>query len=401
LFAREIDLAFGFSPIILTIKRWLRGAGPTMVGRTTSKDPNEVNKMASFEDSLEDELSKNATSAAVAIEPKQRFVADLVEPTAKIATAVLGVLYVFGLLISNIQLMALGISDFSSIQARNVITGFGFIYYVAVLYMVILMTMVPIGGVLFMHYKMFKWGVRWGKGMIITMAASYIIVMAFAVGLFFVSACFAGAFEGFLVVYGHTWGDTVPFHIEFNQFSDLYMNFKILYASFWLTLAVAVPVIVPVLARGLPPLSNIFDRRGGIMKGIVAVYLLMALPFLLFDYADEVYPNIRYNLGGGQPQVAQLILTGKKWDLAGSPATVLCCGEGNLEQAVKTDEVAIWYQSDKFLYISRLSNVKRATSDVTAVDIHLIRDVLYLPKYYVRVSSGGVIDDVYPAITPR
>ena len=107
-----------------------------MVGRTTSKDdPTEPNKVASY--LPENELSRNETSVAVANEPKKRFV-DILELTVKLATAVLGVLYVLGLLISNIQTMTLGISDFSSIHARNVITGFGFIFYSALPCLVIL-----------------------------------------------------------------------------------------------------------------------------------------------------------------------------------------------------------------------------------------------------------------------
>src|SRR5262245_46270270 len=47
----------------------------------------------------------------------------------KLATGVLGVLYVLGLLVSNLHLMTLGISDFTSLQARNVMTGFLFVFY--------------------------------------------------------------------------------------------------------------------------------------------------------------------------------------------------------------------------------------------------------------------------------
>ena len=58
----------------------------------------------------------------------------------KLATAVLGVLYVLGLLVSNMHLMTLGISDFTSLQARNIMTGLLFIFYSSLL----LLTLTPI-----------------------------------------------------------------------------------------------------------------------------------------------------------------------------------------------------------------------------------------------------------------
>src|SRR5688572_30961098 len=47
----------------------------------------------------------------------------------KLGTAALGTLYVFGILVSNVQLMEVGISDFTSLQVRNVMTGFLFVFY--------------------------------------------------------------------------------------------------------------------------------------------------------------------------------------------------------------------------------------------------------------------------------
>ena len=59
------------------------------------------------------------------------------EPLLKLGTVVLGSLYVVGLLISNVQLMALGISDFTAIQVRNVMTGCLFVLYAALTILVV------------------------------------------------------------------------------------------------------------------------------------------------------------------------------------------------------------------------------------------------------------------------
>jgi len=47
------------------------------------------------------------------------------ESALKLATAVIGIFYL-GLLITNVQLMALGVVDFSALQSRNVLVGFLF-----------------------------------------------------------------------------------------------------------------------------------------------------------------------------------------------------------------------------------------------------------------------------------
>src|SRR5437867_12880244 len=64
--------------------------------------------------------------------PKDQFTAS-VESLLKIGTIVLGLLYVLGLLVSNVQLMEVGVSDFASLQARNIMTGFLFILYCVLL----------------------------------------------------------------------------------------------------------------------------------------------------------------------------------------------------------------------------------------------------------------------------
>src|SRR5690349_19385090 len=73
----------------------------------------------------------SAAEAVVSSDPKSKHpVFEHAESVAKLATVVLGGLYVLGVLISNIQLMELGISDFASLlQTRNILTGFFFVVY--------------------------------------------------------------------------------------------------------------------------------------------------------------------------------------------------------------------------------------------------------------------------------
>jgi hypothetical protein len=218
-------------------------------------------------------------------EPKQPFVANL-ELMAKLSTAVLGVLYVLGLLISNIQLMSLGISDFSSIQTRNVLTGFGFIFYLVLLCLVFLL----IGFVLFMVYQTIKSGMRaiLKFAIVIGLVGTSIYVILNIVHLI-------GLVEGYFIVYDKTWneaGNEVDV-LNLNQFRDLYFHYKI----------ETVVVVSVIFLLVFVPIALHSKRRGVII--MISCYLILVLPLLLFDYADEVYPNVRYNLGGGQPQVAR------------------------------------------------------------------------------------------------
>ena len=52
-----------------------------------------------------------------------------IEAASKALTLTLGGFYVLGLLITNAQLMALGIADFSALQARFVLVGALFAFY--------------------------------------------------------------------------------------------------------------------------------------------------------------------------------------------------------------------------------------------------------------------------------
>jgi hypothetical protein len=61
--------------------------------------------------------------------PNNSSIINLLEVVTKGFAIVAGALFVVGLLISNIQMMNLGIADLSPLHARNVLVGFLFILY--------------------------------------------------------------------------------------------------------------------------------------------------------------------------------------------------------------------------------------------------------------------------------
>src|SRR6202011_5343548 len=77
------------------------------------------------------------------------------EAIAKLSTVVLGGLYVFGIIISNVQLIDLGISDFASLQARNILAGFFFVLYFA---WMLAMLFLAYWTIAFVVYLVGRWG---------------------------------------------------------------------------------------------------------------------------------------------------------------------------------------------------------------------------------------------------
>ena len=184
----------------------------------------------------------------------------------------------------------------------------------------------------------------------------------------------------------------------YSQFGDLYLFKKILIVMGLLGL-LAMYVSIPIIHAALGKISvekMRADARGEFLS--VGPYVaFVGLLYLIFAYANDVYPNVKYNLGGGQPDVAELALSGRKAELAGINADYLCCegGEKDLYEAKKLGPIVIWHQSDKYFYISSLTNVgKKKQTELTAVDLKLVRSVRYLHGY-VKIQDGGQLVSVH------
>jgi hypothetical protein len=123
---------------------------------------------------------------------------------------------------------------------------------------------------------------------------------------------------------------------------------------------------------------------------LAPLFLIIALPLLLVGFAQEVYPNIPYNIGGGQPSIAELQIGNNNAAAIKMPDV----GLSSTAVPMTTNPVAIWYQSDKFLYISPVTADNQSRVRLIAVDISLIRTIRYLPRS-VRVARGGQILGVH------
>jgi hypothetical protein len=125
-----------------------------------------------------------------------------------------------------------------------------------------------------------------------------------------------------------------------------------------------------------------------------AISFAVGAVFLFFGYADEVYPNLKYNLGGGQPHIAELEIGSEKAVVSDLPGIAAPTKRSADEQIFRTSAVAIWYQSENFLYFSNLPGTEQSAGRVTAIDLKMVKGIRYLAKY-ARVASGGRIQSVH------
>jgi hypothetical protein len=146
----------------------------------------------------------------------------------KLGTAAVGLLFVLGILVSNAQLMELGISDFASLQTRNVMIGFLFVIYV----LIFLLGISPIL-ILPLLIKQIVAGSA-------TFPQKGLKIFAFTLGCGlagFASAGVAGLLIGFFYPWGrpyragydfsaHTWFLTNDMVAVWRQFIEAYWHYK-------------------------------------------------------------------------------------------------------------------------------------------------------------------------------
>jgi hypothetical protein len=134
-------------------------------------------------------------------------------------------------------------------------------------------------------------------------------------------------------------------------FHDTYQHFG---TAYWaISLAVFFPFIwykLPDLIRGISK-DYIDPIERAITISIAAPTIFsMLLPFvvLLVSFAHEVCPNIKYNIGGGQPQVVELQIGKEKPVVTNLPGISVYYEDNNQEHNLKTEPLVVWNQTDKF-----------------------------------------------------
>lgn len=330
---------------------------------------------------------------------KEHSAADQIELLLKAATIGLGILYVLGLLITNAQLLQLGLADFSSLHARNIMTGFLFLLYLVFIFLLIL----PISTILSAWLYTLgipKIGAR-RKLFLLSISA-----IAF-LGAEFSFAATGGAIVGYLLPSGRPW--SAGFNTAWTwtaQKSDSTLLLNQCLQAVWrqkaLTAAIMLALfLVPLVYQFLKGLDRQYPSEQLTNVQIIAPKLywrlflfisLIALPLLLFDYADALYPNLQYNFGGGQPRIVRLSIESDETAIAsllGDQAPALA---DHKSKTLTSNPVALWYQDDKFFYLSPLAT--EGETKVLAIDSKTVHVIDYVSGY-VKIGSGGRILSIH------
>src|SRR5215831_7006222 len=287
------------------------------------------------------------------------------ERVAKVLGFLFGGLYVLGLVISNAQLQRLGLSDFAILQPRCIATGMLF-----ALYMLFAMLLLTPMAALFLGTI----GILEGWKGVTTRIGLFLILVAVCGFIELLLLVLVSSFYGGLT----PWSVIYPPEGEFfkQQMEQLKLSFSDRMHLFWdnaheswsrigfswnlfgyywaaFTAGTGVAWIAVELAE-YKPIKRGLEGRRGIIVGMVVVVFAYAAP----GFARDVYPNLDQSVGGGQPTIARLQISG----------TLPLIEDGKTFRRVKeetsgkdtkifivTERVVIWYQSASFIYVSPLT----------------------------------------------
>jgi hypothetical protein len=332
----------------------------------------------------------------------KKFVETTAEPVLKLGAAALGALYVFGLLVSNLHLMSVGVSEFTSLRAQNVMTGSLIMFYIGCLLALALPWSMAacVCGISLCSEEQVRSKVR-----TCSQAVFYAVVFWFA------AAALIGSAWGFLYPWGPPW---VPGRLgqdfwslkssfsEFERFAQQYMDTfgtrKVVTGYLFFSLVLAYWLIKLDATRffgasrnNLGPDAAHFVNVGLLLVRItLPLFALVAILGAVVGFAQDVYPNIKANLGGGQPDVAELQLEPGDTGKIMLPPDLVSAAPNEPGVATRVGPVVIWYQSDKFLYISPFVENDRGSERLIAIDIKMVRLIRYIPAS-VRISGRRIV----------
>jgi len=280
--------------------------------------------------------------------------------------------------------MELGFADFSSLHARNILVGFCFILYASLLFIIIL----PISATIYLCFLILKSSNRLLIGLLRFTLLILLIFMVTSALVYLV-----GILVGFLFPWGRSWEDGGIFEgsawaLSF-MMSDVRVGYSQFMKAYWYPKAIVASLLIfSSLIPLIHYLKNFFASNFLPKNKMIFFNLTIATTLLLFGYSIEVYPNIRYNLGGGQPKIVALHIETKDRNLAdlmgAKPAIE------NDDAVIITGPVALWYQDSNFLYLSSLKKLGQGAESVLAIDSSAVHAIHYQPGY-VEVDDGSKI----------
>lgn len=306
-------------------------------------------------------------------------------------------LYVVGLVAINLYLLGLGIADFTLLQARCIATGALCCVYLTMLLVI-----------------------AWGLSLMVSSAlaastglrmAGRLLLSAVLTVLAFLIA--AGSFAQ-LTPYAvdqpivdlrsarKRWADlrtqlqmAQMFFLNRETFSLLF----VLLTGFVMLRTLHLQEPAQLKSRNLRWIAGVLGRlqlhyQAGayLAVALVALGALASLLLVLLPFARNVYPNVLVSYGGGQPRVVEI-----QPHTTGTAPEAAYVGIRLIRQAgmpVVTEQLVLWHESDKFLYVAPL-RLAPARPDIVAIDQRSVRSMRQL-DVPLRVGSEGRVLVIYP-----
>ena len=228
---------------------------------------------------------------------------EIFEKITKASIVLVAVLYSLGLLVSMQHLMALGVSDFSSLRPKYIATG---AWTLLLFLLAAFPALMPAIALFFSPPP--KWSARVGF--------AFFLVFATAFGI-------AITFEHFLL---KSLGIPLPYSVPREVFSLTYT----------VTLTTFLCLFMWIDSYGRPA-----SRRYLIL---ISVYIIPStIFFTTHDYLQNIYVQVPEALGGGKPTIGELILN-KDGIVFWRQARLFA---GTAPESSSTGQVKILYQSER------------------------------------------------------
>jgi hypothetical protein len=312
-------------------------------------------------------------------------VVDTFDQFGKSVGLVLGGLYVLGLVISNVALQRLGLSDFAILQPRCIATGALF-----ALYMIIAMLLItPIVGLFAtpLVFALRSKSLKQRFGLFFALVAVCVVV---ELNFVFIASLFYGGLTPWSV--WPTLGGPRVYLSELIQLA--WSSFGHAWAAIagWLG-AMFVAVELSLLYARKFHYEEILEGRALFefpMAGMAAIFVLIyAVP----GFARDVYPNLGQGVGGGQPIVARLQISG----------TLPLIEDGKIFRRVTettsakepksfvfTEPLVIWYQSASFVYVTPIAINDRRQRPI-ALDAKSVQVIQQVAQAVEVLDSSRII----------
>lgn len=332
------------------------------------------------------------------------------ESVIKLVTAIASIIFFFGLLINNIFLSSLSLTDYSTLHFRNISIGFMFVIYLLEFMLITLLLIVAINQIINSLRSSHRPLIKILKFLMRLLVWSAILL---------VTLYLIGVIIGYTLPWGRSLEDAYSSRgmtWEFQR-QDYIAALNNLGIAFYNTKALLACGMLLLMSLVFPPrfiekgISNFFkielklfvlsvanlDKPGspfidhGLQAFIYKYYILFAVivvTVLLFSYSTNLYPNIVTNLGGGQPKIVTLYFEQEEFILSTMDIANASVQNDTTQQFYHSDPMLLWYEDSKSAFLTPIEGTTATAEHIVSISSDLIKAKKFHPGY-VKIERGS------------